>query len=128
MLLLLIWFYSFTLFCYLICGKTEIWEDKYNAVQEDALNPSDFIDLRRYTYFRVLFKVRQGAILKTIRYSRATYGLLAHTGNHLRDVNEGSCMQTVVDIGVTVRERESKTKTLNKQKFDNNTRTKSLLI
>lgn len=42
----------------------------------------------------MLFKVRQGAILKAIRYSRATYGLLAYTGNHLRDIDEGSCIKT----------------------------------
>lgn len=42
----------------------------------------------------MLFEVRQGAILKTIGHSRATYGLLAHTGNHLRDVNEGSWIYT----------------------------------
>lgn len=42
----------------------------------------------------MLLKVRQGAILEAIRYSRATYGLLAHTGNHLRDINERPCMCT----------------------------------
>lgn len=40
----------------------------------------------------MFFKVRQGAILKPIRYPRAAYGLLAHTGNHLRYINEGSCV------------------------------------
>lgn len=38
----------------------------------------------------MFFKVRQGSIFKTVRDSRATYSLLSHTGDHLRDINEGS--------------------------------------
>ena len=40
----------------------------------------------------MFFKVRQGAILKAVWHSRSTYGLLAHTGNHLGDIDERTCV------------------------------------
>lgn len=41
-------------------------------------------------YLRMLLKVRQGPVLKPIRNTGPTDGLLPHTGNHLGYVNEGA--------------------------------------
>lgn len=42
----------------------------------------------------MLLKVRQRSVLEAVGDPGATDGLLAHTGNHLGDVNEGPCVIT----------------------------------